>query len=502
MTTRRSGITGRSTRRNRCRNIILNFEACDYKTQVWVNDKKVGEHVGGNTPFSFDITEAVTDETDHLYVRVEDATGGFQLRGKQTKNPRGIWYTQVSGIWGTVWLEQVSDYRIDKIHIKTEISGKVTVKGDIIGPLVNKANLHGFLSIGGQRVGSAMGNPLVFNIENPRLWTPETPHLYDLYLSIQGVVPESIDSAHSYFGIREVGREKDAKGHWRFTLNGKPIFHWGPLDQGWWPDGLHTPPSEEAMRWDVDYLKKAGFNMIRKHIKIEPRLFYAYCDKVGMLVWQDQPSGGPNPKWTRLQPNPKDAVWPDKEHKQFLYELDEMISSLENHPSIAVWVPFNEAWGQHRTMTVGKWTVKRDPSRLVNVASGGNFWPVGHILDHHAYPHPQFPFDLGKGGRFDGYVKVMGEFGGHGLPTPGHLWDNARRNWGYGGLPNNAEEYKERYVESLRLLVELQKNGIAGAVYTQTTDVEGEINGLVTYDRKKVKIPADELRELHKVLFE
>ena len=185
-----------------------------------------------------------------------------------------------------------------------------------------------------------------------------------------------------------------------------------------------------------------------------------------------------------------------------MFELERMVQTLENHPSIVVWVPFNEAWGQHRTVEVGDWLVKRDPTRLVNVASGGNFWPSGHIVDHHSYPHPEFPFDLGKGGRFDGFIKVMGEFGGHGLPTPDHLWDNSRRNWGYGGLPKNAAEYKQRYVESLRMLTELKNKGIAGGVYTQTTDVEGEINGLVTYDRKRIKIPAAELKKLHAPLLE
>lgn len=215
------------------------------------------------------------------------------------------------------------------------------------------------------------------------------------------------------------------------------------------------------------------------------------------MVWQDQPSGGPSPPWTRLKPSPEDAGWPDDAHAQYLYELDRMITTLENHPCIVQWVPFNEAWGQHRTLEVGKWTVERDPTRQVNIASGGNFWPVGHIVDHHSYPHPAWPDEL-DGGRFDGFIKVMGEFGGHGLPAVGHLWDSSRRNWGYGGLPKNAAEYKQRYLESLRILTDLKsQHGIAGGVYTQTTDVEGEINGLVSYDRKVIKLPAAELAELH-----
>ena len=333
-------------------------------------------------------------------------------------------------------------------------------------------------------------------IPRPKLWSPELPTLYDLEIRLND------DVVRSYVGIREVGKAKDTEGHWRFTLNGKPVFHWGPLDQGWWPDGLLTPPSDEAMVWEVGWLKEAGFNMIRKHIKVEPRRFYYHCDRLGMMVWQDHVSGGPKPKWTRLRPDPEDAQWPDEKHEQFMLELNRMITKLETHPSIVSWVPFNEAWGQHRTMEVGQWTSKRDPSRLNNIASGGNFWPIGDVLDHHAYPHPTFPFELGKGGRFDGFIKVMGEFGGHGYPVKGHLWDADRRNWGYGGLPKNEAEYKKRYVLSIEMLNELRAKGIAGGVYTQTTDVEGEINGLMTYDRKVVKIPARELAEIHKQLFD
>ncbi|MCA9266881.1 MAG: glycoside hydrolase family 2, partial [Planctomycetales bacterium] len=303
----------------------------------------------------------------------------------------------------------------------------------------------------------------------------------------------------SYVGVREVGRKKDAAGHWRFTLNGKEIFHWGTLDQGWWPDGLLTPPSDAAMLDDVAFLKEAGFNMIRKHIKVEPRRYYAHCDRLGVMLWQDQVAGGANPPWTRLQPEPRDAEWKDNDHAQYMRELDAMITSLESHPSIVVWVPFNEAWGQHRTVEVGKWTVQRDPTRLVNIASGGNFWPVGHIVDAHQYPHPGFPFDAA---RYDeDFVKVVGEFGGHGWPERDHLWDNSKRNWGYGGLPETKDEYAARYRESIRLLAELQSKGIAGGVYTQTTDVEGEINGLLSYDRKVRKISAEELLKIHAQLF-
>lgn len=240
--------------------------------------------------------------------------------------------------------------------------------------------------------------------------------------------------------------------------------------------------------------------MIRKHIKIEPRRYYYHCDRLGMMVWQDQVSAIKNPPWTRLKPNPRDADWTDAEHAQYMSELQTMIRTLYNHPSIVVWVTLNEAWGQHRTMEVGSKTMNLDRSRLVNIASGGNFWLIGDIADAHAYPHPEFPFDAK---RYDEqFIKVMGEFGGHVWPVLNHLWDDKKRNWGYGGLPQSLEEYKERYRESIRRLVELKKKGIAGGVYTQTTDVEGEINALLTYDRAIQKISSTELRQIHKVLFE
>ncbi len=335
-------------------------------------------------------------------------------------------------------------------------------------------------------------------MKNAKLWSPDSPHLYDLKVSLLDASGKVVDEVRSYAGIRTVGKVRDADGHWRFTLNGQAIFHWGPLDQGWWPDGLLTPPSDAGMRADIEFLKAAGFNMIRKHIKVEPRRYYYHCDRLGMMVWQDQVSGGPSPKWTRLAPDPRDADWPDDRHAQFMLELERMIDTLENHPSIVAWVPFNESWGQHRTMEVGAFVARRDPSRLLNIASGGNFWPVGDIVDDHKYPHPGFSFDPA---RDDRYVMVMGEFGGHGYPVPGNLWDAGRRNWGYGDLPKTEAEYKERYATSIRMLNDLRRQGIAAGVYTQTTDVEGEVNGLMTYDRRVAKIPAAELAELARMLF-
>ncbi len=492
-----------ATQPRRGKRLLLNFEAVDYRCRVFVNGTLVGTHVGGNTPFSFDVTAAAKNGPNELIVRVEDATEKYQLRGKQTLNARGIWYTQVSGIWQTVWLEEVGASHITDLKIATDpAEGTITVRPSLSGEGEVKIEVSDGDDVVARETGRG---PIVLRVPAPKLWSPTSPHLYTIQATLLDPAGRTLDEVSSYTGIRSVGKVKDADGHWRFTLNGDVIFHWGPLDQGWWPDGLLTPPSDEAMRFDIEWLKQAGFNMIRKHIKVEPRRYYYHCDRLGMLVWQDQVSGGTRaqswPAWTRLKPDPVDAAWPPQQHRQFMLELERMIAALENHPSIVCWVPFNEAWGQHQTMEVGRWTMERDPSRLVNIASGGNFWPVGDIVDAHKYPHPEFPFAQGEGGRFDDFIKVMGEFGGHGYPVKEHLWDAERRNWGYGDLPKSLAEYKERYLTSLQMLDTLRRQGIAAGVYTQTTDVEGEINGLLTYDRKVIKIPAKELAERHRVLF-
>ncbi len=478
---------------------LLNFEAVDYRCEVFVNGASVGIHRGGHTPFAFDVTRAMKPGDNELIVRVEDETEGWQLRGKQVRNARGIWYTQVSGIWQTVWLEQVGAAYVADLSILTDAaSGTVMVQSKVVGELPG-ATLALVVKDGDRTVAKASGRgDITATVKAPKLWSPASPHLYALEITLRDARGKVVDEVESYAGIRTVGKVRDKDGHWRFTLNGQVIFHWGPLDQGWWPDGLLTPPSDAGMRADIEFLKAAGFNMIRKHIKVEPRRYYYHCDRLGMMVWQDHVSGGKGPEWTRLQPNPKDAVWPDDQHAQFMLELDRMIDTLENHPSIVVWVPFNEAWGQHRTMEVGAWVVRRDPARLVNIASGGNFWPVGDVVDDHKYPHPGFAFNPPRDADF---IMVMGEFGGHGYPVAGHLWDANRRNWGYGGLPQNEAEYRERYTTSIRMLDELRKQGIAAGVYTQTTDVEGEINGLVTYDRRVQKMSPADLAAIAKVLF-
>lgn len=486
---------------------LLHFEAVDYEVTVWVNGKRVGSHQGGHTPFDFDITDFLQDQGNELVLKVLDATEGYQLHGKQNINPKGIWYTRVTGIWQTVWLEQVSPLHLTDVDYACQYdTGKLEITPKLSQEQPG-AQVRARVSFGNQEVATVTGGKtLAVTIANPKLWTPETPHLYDVQLEVLNADGVVVDSVKAYTAIRNYGKTRDAQGHLRFTLNGKTYFHWGPLDQGWWPDGLLTPPSDEAMLSDIEFLKAAGFNMIRKHIKVEPRRYYYHCDRLGMLMWQDQVSNGtgkqPNkpstsPKWTRLVPNPEDATWPDAAHEQFVVEYRRMVDHLRDVPCIASWVPFNEAWGQHRTMEVGKIAVEYDRTRAINIASGGNFWPVGDVADEHAYPDPKFPLD---DNRFKDFVKVAGEFGGHGWPVEGHLWKQTEKNWGYGGLPKTHDEWKDRYKKSLQILNDLRKNGVAGGVYTQTTDVEVEINGLRTYDRLDKVDPAW-LKEQAAILF-
>ncbi len=472
----------------------LRFEAVDYETTVFVNGQEVGRHVGSSDPFSFDITDALKVGNNELLVKVIDKTAPDQTLGKQTLDPKGIYYTRVSGIWQTVWLEDVPVRNIASVKMKPRIkAGTLRVLPTLGGKPIAGERLEITVRDGEKVVGKADA-ALSVRIPNAKLWSPKSPNLYDIRIELFDADGKLIDAIDSYAAMREVSVRRGPAGHIRMLLNGKEIFHYGPLDQGWWPDGLLTPPSDEAMRFDVDFLKAAGFNMIRKHIKVEPRRFYSYCDRVGMLVWQDMPSTGGRPFWSKLAPNPEEDEWPTDQHDQFMKELSAMVSSLRNHPSIVMWVPFNERWGQHETVQVARTMENLDITRLLNIASGGNFFPAGDVADRHNYPEPMFPFE---DRRLNDYVKVVGEFGGHGLVVPGHQWNPEMRNWGYGDLPQTKEEYKRRYRASFEALMKLKRRGVAAAVYTQTTDVEGEVNGLMTYDREVQKMSAEELAALH-----
>ncbi|MDR0989577.1 MAG: beta galactosidase jelly roll domain-containing protein [Prevotellaceae bacterium] len=475
--------------------ILLHFGAVDWKTDVWVNQIKVGSHTGGYTPFSFDITQALTNGENTLTVKVWDPTDqGTQPRGKQVSRPGGIWYTPVSGIWQTVWIEPVPMHYIAAVKTTPDIDANlVRVAVQTAGQGQTTGRLRVCLFEGAKQVAeaSALGG---VEVEVPmpsdaKLWSPDTPFLYRMEISlIEG--GKTLDRVRSYTAMRKYSMRPDADGILRLQLNNRNLFQFGPLDQGWWPDGLYTAPSDEALCYDIQKVKAFGFNMIRKHIKVEPARWYAHCDSIGLIVWQDMPSGDRNPEWqnhryfegTELTRSPQSEATYRKEWR-------EIIDALYSYPCIGMWVPFNEAWGQFKTAEIAAWTKQYDPSRLVNPASGGNFYPCGDILDLHNYPEPKmYLYDASR-------ANVLGEYGGIGLVLPGHLWEEGR-NWGY-VQRNNRDEATGQYAAYIRLLEQLVKRGFAAAVYTQLTDVEIEINGLLTYDRKVIKLDENTLRELN-----
>lgn len=467
------------------KDVVLNFGAVDWKADVFVNDILIGSHQGGFTPFSFNITPYLTGKSNQkLVVRVWDPSDrGYQPRGKQTSNPEGIWYTPVTGIWQTVWLEPVATNHITSVKSIPNIdNGTMNVTVGTSQPC-NTAVVEVKLLDKGQVVASAkgvQGKELRLAVQNPTLWDTSNPYLYDMKVSLtkDGKV---VDDVKSYTAFRKISSKRDANGIMRMQLNNKNLFQYGPLDQGWWPDGLYTAPTDEALLYDIVKTKDWGFNMIRKHVKVEPARWYYHCDKEGILVWQDMPSGDMGNQWAPHTYN----GGTDKERSSasianYYQEWKEIMDLCVSHPSVVVWVPFNEAWGQFDTEKVAEWTKNYDPSRLVNPASGGNHWACGDILDLHNYPGPSmFLFDPQR-------VTVLGEYGGIGLPLENHLWWN-KRNWGYVQF-KNSDEVTAEYVKYANELKEMVDRGFSAAVYTQTTDVEGEVNGLMTYDRKEIKI--------------
>jgi hypothetical protein len=477
--------------------VLLHFGAVDWEATVFVNGKELGTHKGGSDPFTFDVTDHLKDGKGELVVRVWDPTdAGSQPRGKQVSRPGGIWYTPVTGIWQTVWMEPVDPTHIRGVRVtpeidKGEVEFVVDVAGDCESVLIGDRGGAG-LKV---RATGKPGQPIRMKVENPKLWTPDSPHLYPVTVAAVARLADSAvaDEADTYFAMRKISAAKDEHGVMRLMLNNKPVFQIGPLDQGWWPDGLLTPPSEEAMRYDLDVLKKLGFNMLRKHIKVEPAGLYHHCDKIGLLVWQDMPSGGIE-RTQFIRPDAKeDAKFAPEDAKQFRTELKAMIDHLRFFPCIVVWVPFNEGWGQHDTNDILKWVKEYDPSRLVNGPSGWTDRGFGDLKDMHMYPGPgMFPVMPDR-------VSVLGEFGGLGLPLKGHLWKESD-NWGYRTL-KTTEELRQGYHTLMRRLHPLVGKGCAAAVYTQTTDVEVEVNGLMTYDREVIKFDVDETARWHKDLF-
>ncbi len=472
--------------------ILLHFGAVDWKADVWVNDIKVGQHTGGYTPFSFDITPALMKGENKLVVKVWDATDrSYQPRGKQVNNPEGIFYTPVTGIWQTVWLEPVATEYIENVKSTPNIdNGTLTVD-------VSTQTRDAWIEVrvlDGDKVVSASkalaGQPLQLNIPNAKLWSPESPFLYNLEIALvrNGKV---IDQVSSYTAMRKYTTRRDKNGIVRLQLNNQDIFQFGPLDQGWWPDGLYTAPTDEALAYDIKKTKDFGYNMIRKHVKVEPARWYTHCDQLGIIVWQDMPSGDNSPRWfnQRFFEGTEENVRSARSESNYRKEWKEIIDYLYNYPCIGVWVPFNEAWGQFKTVEIAQWTKEYDPSRLVNSASGGNFFPCGDIIDLHNYPEPKlYLYDAQRS-------TVLGEYGGIGLVVKGHIWE-ADRNWGYVQF-NSSDEVTAEYVKYAKQLKDLISKGFSAAVYTQTTDVEGEINGLMTYDRKVIKMNEEQIRQIN-----
>lgn len=492
--------------------VLLHFGAVDWSASVKVNGKEVGIHTGGFTAFSFDITPYLNKKGEQtLEVKVLDGTIKTHPRGKQTENPRGIWYTPVTGIWQTVWLEAVPETHIEGLQITSDIhEGTISVKADCAGlkagDKVKVKILKGKKGYDPEKPAcckvakAVVGSDgiAVAKIRKPHLWSADDPYLYGVKVSISRKWC-TIDKVQSYTAMREVGEVTDANGNKRIAINGEAEFHFGPLDQGWWPDGLYTAPTDAALKYDIEMTKEFGFNMIRKHIKVEPARWFFYCDQLGIYVWQDMPSQFPltNNVWaqdTNSYDTGTDAEFTDEQKANFRKEWKEIIDQVKFFPCVTVWVPFNEAWGQHDTKSVVEYTYDLDDTRLVNMSSGGN-WVSGHvgdILDSHHYSEPAMRIVDPE------MINVLGEYGGIGLPVEGHLWQKDR-NWGYVEY-KNSEEVTAKYVEYDKMLEQIAADGCSAAVYTQTTDVEGEINGLMTYDRKVIKLDIKAVSKANKAV--
>mgnify|MGYP000744832531 CR=1 FL=1 len=477
------------------KNILLHFGAVDWQADVWVNGVKMGQHRGGYTPFSFDITPVLAKGKNQITVKVWDPSDeGYQPRGKQVKHPDGIWYTPVSGIWQTVWMEPVSANHITRLKTTPDIDKKILTVEAHTATGNPSAVVSVVVSEGGKVVatGKAMqGQPVQLAIENARLWSPENPFLYDMKVTLtdNGKV---IDEVNSYAAMRKYSIRQGADGITRLQLNNRNVFHFGPLDQGWWPDGLYTAPSDEALEFDIRKTKEMGFNMIRKHVKVEPARWYYHCDRLGMLVWQDIPNATTNTdrnEWVETN---------------FVREAHNIMGNLKNVPSIITWVVFNEGWGQYdrkefegkreayTRMAVQK-VQERSNGRLVNAASGWFDYEIGDMIDKHHYPLPAV-YDNSENHR----AVACGEYGGINLKIDNHIWAGSEVNY---TTVDNAEALKNLFIEYAGKVKELkEQKGLCAAVYTQITDVESEINGLITYDRKVIKWNERQLKEVQEVL--
>ncbi len=487
--------------------LLLHFGAVDWQAAVWVNGKEVGQHEGGYDPFSFDITDALKEgEEQELVVAVWDPTDkGPQPRGKQLSNPHGIWYTPVTGIWQTVWIEPVAKAHITSLNFTPRIernrtwldaevsflagSGKGVVDIEVSDGKESRTVRSEMMTndIGERDPATEHIAKIEIPMANATLWSPDSPFLYDVKVQLRwnGL----IDEVESYAGMRKIEVAKDSEGVNRLFLNGKPVFQFGPLDQGWWPDGLYTAPTDEALKYDIEITKQLGFNMARKHVKTEPARWYYHCDKMGLLVWQDMPNGD-----AHIRPDAPDINRTPESEAIYRKEWTAIVESLKNHPCIVCWVPFNEGWGQFKTNEYLAFTKQLDPTRLVDGPSGWTDRGEGDMHDMHMYPGPgMFRVESAR-------ASVLGEFGGLGWPVEGHLW-KSQNNWGYRTY-RSQEELIRNYKNLIVQLPPLISRGLAAAVYTQTTDVEVEVNGLMTYDRAVIKLPPDQIAPVNRIVYQ
>lgn len=485
---------------------LLHFGAVDWRADVWLDGRLLGRHEGGYDPFSFDVGGLGAEH--ELVVAVWDPTDdGPQPRGKQAAHPpfvlRPFFYSPASGIWQTVWLEQVPLTRIEALRLRSQ-GDALHIDAGLVGAQ-GVERLRATARSATQTVARQEGPaaaPLTLRIPDAQFWSPDAPFLYDLELEVlRG--DTVVDRATSYFGLRDVAIHRDARGALRIHLNGEPIFAHGLLDQGYWPDGIYTAPCDEALRFDLEETKRLGFNLVRKHVKVEPARWYAHCDRIGLLVFQDMPNadrmtlGLPLGGLGWFEPTrwigPRGIRRTAESAAIFERELDAMLAHLGNHPSIVMWVPFNEGWGQYEAGRIAAHVRAVDPTRLVDAASGWVDPGNGDVRDVHVYhPGPRMP------SRPDPTrAEVLGEWGGLGLDVAGHRWP--RKPFAYKTLANDSE-LEDAYRTRIQALQALIAKGLAAAVYTQTTDVEGEINGLLTYDRAVVKVDAARLRADHEEL--
>ena len=471
-------------------NIVLHFEAVDWDTKVSVNGHLLGEHKGGYDHFAYDITPYLNKTgQQEVVVSVWDPTDkGFQPRGKQAQNPGGIMYTSVTGIWQTVWIEPVPEIYIGSIKIIPNIdNGIVQVSANCVGLSHTYYQLEGIVFNGDKEISEgkwSIGGAADITVPDEKLWSPDSPYLYGLKIILRNKEGEILDSVRSYFGMRKISIGKDSEGIERIMLNNKFVFEQGVLDQGWWPDGLYTAPSDKALKSDIEMIKKMGFNLARKHVKVEPERWYYWCDKLGLLVWQDMPSGD-----STISPGQTDIHKSQESADDFTEELTQMINQHIDHPSIIVWVPFNEGWGEWRAVRVAKYIKYLDPSRLVDQSSGWVDRGAGDIHDIHSYPGPEMPK------LEDTRAVALGEFGGLGYTIKGHTWKE-EDNWGYINF-KKISQLQDAYSNLIYKLMLLKKKGLSAAVYTQLTDVEAEVNGLMTYDRDSVKMGVDFLAKIN-----